>query len=100
MAELSALGDKFEAWAQEPPLSTPSTRPPMGGRPPVGVRGGPKGAGKGTGIAGGSARASSHVKRLGLHERGSSAPRMTGEDGSEMVTPEQEKIAEIKDEME
>ena len=59
MAELSAAGDKFEAWANEP-SSTPSTkRPPIGGRPPAVARAG------GRAVAG-STRALSTNKRVGL----------------------------------
>ena len=46
MAELSALGDKFEAWANEPPVDASAAvkkRPPIPGRPPVVSRGGKAG---------------------------------------------------------
>ena len=43
MAELSAYGDKFEAWENEPPSESPAVkRPPLGGRPPAMARGGNK----------------------------------------------------------
>jgi len=37
MAELSTLGDKFEAWVAEPSVesSYSSAKPPAGGRPPL-----------------------------------------------------------------
>ena len=70
MAELSTLGDKFEAWASEPSVdsSTPSSKPPAGGRPPLVSKGG-KGAARQLGPLVGSARATSYSKRVGLAER-------------------------------
>ena len=65
MAELSACGDKFDAWASEPAATPPNKRPPLGGRPPVmGGRG--KAGGRQLGPVTGSARASSTSKRIGL----------------------------------
>ena len=47
MAELSALSDKFEAWAAEPPTdSIVSKKPPVAGRPPINSKGGARGAGR------------------------------------------------------
>ena len=95
MAELSAAGDKFEAWANEP-SSTPSTkRPPIGGRPPAIARAGGR-------VVAGSTRALSTNKRVGLAQRQQSAPRMEdgGEDGELEETPEVSKLNEIKAEME
>jgi len=56
MAELSALGDKFEAWAAEPPNESPSSKPPIRGRPPL-MSKAPKAAGRHLGPLVGSARA-------------------------------------------
>lgn len=64
MAELSASGDKFDAWASEPAATPPNKRPPLGGRPPI--MGGKRTNGRQLGPVTGSARASSHSKRVGL----------------------------------
>ena len=66
MAELSAAGDKFDAWENEPSVASAGVgkRPPLGGRPPVVSRGGR--VGRQLGQVAGSARAASHQKRNGL----------------------------------
>ena len=47
MAELSALGDKFDAWAAEPPTEgVASKRPPVGGRPPINSKAGARAGGR------------------------------------------------------
>ncbi len=100
-AELSALGDKFEAWASEPSCesSAVARRPPVGGRPPMG--GGAKGANRQLGPLVGSARATSYSKRVGLAERQQSAPRMEGIEGQDTeLSAEAMKILEIKGKME
>ncbi len=103
MAELSAMSDKFDAWAAEPPTdSIVSKKPPAGGRPPVGSKGGARGAGRQLGPLTGSARAGSHSKRLGLNQRENSVPRLVGEEEDEgaELTAEAMKLREIKAEME
>ena len=57
MAELSALGDKFDTWATEEPKS--SKRPPAGRVPNAVAR---------LGMPGGSARVSGFNKRTGLRQ--------------------------------
>ena len=55
MAELSALGDKFDTWVDEEPKS--SKRPPAGKVPNAVAR---------LGMPGGSARISGYNKRTGI----------------------------------
>ena len=100
MAELSAAGDKFDAWAAEPPTESPSNKPPIGGRPPL-MGKGSKGAGRQLGPLVGSARASSYSKRMGIqNQRQASAPRFEGEgDYDEEESAEVIKMMEIKSNM-
>ena len=102
MAELSALGDKFEAWANEPPTESPSqgNKPPIGGRPPL-MGKGAKGAGRQLGPLVGSARAQSYSKRMGVgNQRQASAPRMEGDDADDQEqSAEVIKLMEIKTKM-
>ena len=62
MAELSALGDKFETWAVEEPKSK---RPPAGKVPNAVAR---------LGMPGGSARVTGYNKRTGIRQASQGPP--------------------------